>query len=155
MKKSLLLCLWLLMLGWLHAFSLSETVGDCAQRLKDAQVSFSKGELQYALMLIEGCALKADKVYTKEEALEAQTLLATLYEELRSHDDARKRMKTLLHDNPRYLPSEEADKMQLINLRNEFTVFPRITAGLEGGLTVPGVRAIKSYQIGQSTASQQ
>lgn len=80
MNRHLLLVLCLALGGIVRGVAQPLAAGDCAQRLQDAQVAFSKGELQSALTLIEACALSADEVYTKEEALQAQTLLATLYE---------------------------------------------------------------------------
>ena len=150
MRYFLVLCLFLLSGGLVVAQT--QPPKDCERRLAEAQTAFSKGELEQALQLIESCASHANDVFTKEEALIAQTLLATLYVELRQHANAQKRMTQLLRDNPRYMPSDEADKLQLINLRKEFKVFPRVSIGLELGTMLTHISDVGTHQIAQGNS---
>lgn len=126
---------------------------ECQNHLSLAEAVLEKGEILKALELIEDCALHAQEMFSPEDGLRALRLLAILYNETRQTQKAEQTMRTLLHRYPRFVPSEQSEKYQLVTPWSQYRVFPGLQFSVVGGAMLPRLHSLKTWQVTQGTSS--
>ena len=131
----------------------SQDIGSCAEKLKNAQALFLKGQVEQVPSMLSEC-LKSG--FNREESLSAYKLIiqAYLFEEKLAEADSI--MLQFLKINPEYQISP-TDHSSFVHLYNNFIVKPVVKISLHFGTNVPFLTSITSIttagEQGKSTYS--
>jgi hypothetical protein len=136
--------LWLftryILLLWLFPFAgYSQDAGSCAEKLKNAQALFEKGQVEQVPAMLSECMRSG---FTREESLSAYKLLiqSFLFEEKLEKADST--MLAFLKINPEYQISP-TDHSSFVHLYNNFLVKPVLQLTLHVGTNLPFISLIK------------
>lgn len=111
----------------------SQEIGTCAEKLKNAQSFFDKGQVDQIPSLLKDC-LKSG--FKKEESLTAYKLLIQTYLLNDKIEQADSTMYEFLKKNPEYLLSP-TDHSSFVYLFNNFKVKPVVQIGIHVGTNIP------------------
>jgi hypothetical protein len=117
----------------LSCSAFSQEAGTCAEKLKNAQSFFDKGQVEQIPSLLKDC-LKSG--FKKEEALAAYKLLIQTYLLSDKIEQADSTMFEFLKENPEYQLSP-TDHSSFVNLFNNFKVKPVLQMGIHVGTNLP------------------
>ena len=120
----------------------SKAQSDCTQTLRQARTTFDEGRIHELEARLSGCISNG---FNDEERTEAYRLLILSYIYLDETDKADKTMLDLLHDNPGFKISNEADPTELINLYSTFRTEPIFFWGGKVGANTTFVNVQKTY----------
>ncbi len=116
---------------------------DCALKLRQAQESYSSGQIEKIPDLILQCL---HTKFTREEKLQALKLLINAYIFDDNLQSAENYMKEFLKSFPEYTPTA-TDPAVFKNLMTEFDNTPRFSIGLFGGLNSSHAIILESYGV--------
>jgi hypothetical protein len=136
-----LVCTYLIFL--LPVIGYSQKEGSCAEKLKNAQALFIKGQVEQVPSMISEC-LKSG--FNREESLAAYKLLIQTYlfeDKLVKADSA---MFEFLKKNPEYELSP-TDHSSFVHLFNNFKVKPVVQISLHLGTNIPFLTSIDPKHI--------
>jgi hypothetical protein len=129
----LLRILFVALLGSISFIAYSQETGTCAEKLKNAQSYFDKGQVEQIPSLLKDC-LKSG--FKREEELTAYKLLIQTFLLNDKIEQADSTMYEFLKKNPEYLMSP-TDHSSFVYLFNSFKVKPVVQIGLHAGTNVP------------------
>lgn len=116
----------------------SQTTGTCADKLRDAQLLFAKGQVEQIPSLLTGC-LKAG--FKKEEEMAAYKLLIQAYLLNDKIDQADSTMLAFLKKNPEYQPGS-ADHSSFTYQFKRFSSEPFLKLGVHAGTSIPFLSSV-------------
>jgi Outer membrane protein beta-barrel domain len=128
----------LIFLGLNSVIGYSQEEGSCAEKLKNAQALFLKGQVEKVPSLLIECMKSG---FNREESLSAYKLLIQSYlfeEKLEAADSA---MLEFLKVNPEYQISP-TDHSSFVNLFNDFKVKPVVEISVHIGTNFPFLTSI-------------
>lgn len=143
----LLLCIFILLLSGEHL--ISQEAGSCAEKLKNAQSFFEKGQVDSVPVLLYDC-LKSG--FKNEEALTAYKLIIQTFllkDKLEQADSA---MLAFLRKYPEYQLSP-TDHSSFVNLYNDFKVTPFIQLAVHAGSNLPFLTFVTEHPTGGTPGS--
>jgi hypothetical protein len=130
--------LFSIILCFLPIIGNSQVTGSCAEKLKDAQTLFEKGQVEQVPSMLSDCMKSG---FTREESLAAYKLLiqSFLFEEKLEKADST--MLAFLKTNPEYQISP-TDHSSFVNLYNNFKVKSVVQITLHFGTNLPFLTGI-------------
>jgi hypothetical protein len=131
----ILFSIWLC---FLPILGYSQVTGSCAEKLKDAQTLFEKGQVEQVPSMLSEC-LKSG--FTREESLSAYKLLIQSYIFEEKQDLADSTMLAFLKTNPEYQISP-TDHSSFVHLYNNFKVKSVVQITLHFGTSLPFLTGI-------------
>jgi hypothetical protein len=129
----LLRILFVALLGSISFIAYSQETGTCAEKLKNAQSYFDKGQVEQIPSLLKDC-LKSG--FKREEELTAYKLLIQTFLLNDKIEQADSTMYEFLKKNPEYQLSP-TDHSSFVYLFNNFKVKPVVQIGIHAGTNVP------------------
>ncbi|MCX6326554.1 MAG: outer membrane beta-barrel protein [Bacteroidia bacterium] len=125
--------LYLVLLGFLPGIAYSQEAGSCAEKLKNAQSFFDKGQVEQVPPMLVECMKSG---FNREESLAAYKLLiqAYLFEDKLELADST--MLAFLKKNPEYQVSP-TDHSSFVHLFSNFNVKPVVHISLHLGTNIP------------------
>jgi len=130
MRHQLILMLFI---GFIPVAGLSQESGSCAEKLKNAQTLFDRGQVEQVAGLLSDCMKSG---FNREESLAAYKLIIQTYlfeDELQKADSA---MLDFLQRNPEYQLSP-TDHSSFVHLYNNFQVKPVVQISVHLGTNRP------------------
>lgn len=121
----------------------SQDVGSCAEKLKNAQALFSRGQVEQVPTMLSECMRSG---FTREEYLDAYKLLIQSYlfeDKLEKADSA---MLEFLKINPEYELSP-TDHSSFVHLFGNFIVKPVVQVSFHFGTNIPFVTSITDNSV--------
>jgi hypothetical protein len=124
---------YLVLFSFLPLIGYSQETGSCAEKLKNAQSLFLKGQVEQVPSMISECMKSG---FTREESLSAYKLLIQAYLLEEKLDLADSTMLAFLKTNPEYEISP-TDHSSFVHLFNNFKVKPVLKVSVHMGTSVP------------------
>lgn len=132
-RRSVMTSLIVLVILFLSRPVFSQDEGTCADKLKNAQLLFAKGQVEKIPSLLTGCL---NNGFKKEEEMAAFKLLIQSYMLDDKIDQADSAMLTFMKRNPEYQLST-TDHSSFIYLFNSFDSKPFFEIGIHAGISMP------------------
>ncbi|MCB9232720.1 MAG: PorT family protein [Bacteroidia bacterium] len=121
---------------------------DCSGRLNDARNDYQAGKLIDVIEKLSPCLKNKSSYTTSQERIQALRLVA-LAHLFRDEDVSAKHwMEEIFKENPLYEIDPEAESEEYVALFNSFLVQPRISLGINLGLTNPIFVVSRRYTVG-------
>jgi hypothetical protein len=131
------------LLGFLPVLAYTQESGSCAEKLKNAQSLFVKGQVEQVPSMLSEC-LKSG--FNREESLSAYKLIIQAYLLEDNLEMADSTMLTFLKKNPEYQISP-TDHSSFVHLFNNFTVKPVVQISVHLGSNVPFLTFINRNSV--------
>jgi len=129
--KRILFCFLILIIGE-RAYS---QISSCAQTLRLARSTYEQGRLHELPELLESCLKNTGASgFTKEQKVQAYTLLAMAYIYLEEPEKADDAMLNLLRTDPYFRPNPDVDPAEFIGLFSTFRTRPIYRLGVKFGI---------------------
>jgi hypothetical protein len=125
--------LYIVLLGFLPVIVYSQETGSCAEKLKNAQSLFDKGQVELVPSMLRECMKSG---FNREESLAAYKLLIQSYLFEDKLELADSTMLAFLKKNPEYQVSQ-TDHSSFVHLFNNFKVKPVVQISFHLGTNLP------------------
>jgi hypothetical protein len=145
--KRVLVCVLALFIG-VRTYA---QISSCAQTLRLARSTYEQGRLHELPALLESCLKNTGAGgFTKEQKVQAYTLLAMAYVYLEEPEKADEAMLNLLRTDPYFKPNPDVDPAEFIGLYNTFRTRPVYRLGVKFGIngTQPNVSSYNPISDG-------
>jgi hypothetical protein len=141
--------LYVLMICFLPYICSAQETSSCAEKLKNAQTLFEKGQVEQVPSMLSLC-LKSG--FTREESLLAYKLIIQAYLFEDKQETADSVMFAFLKANPEYKISS-TDHPSFVHLYNFFRVKPVVQISIHAGTNIPFLTNIKSGYVGEGNSN--
>ncbi|MFN8239234.1 MAG: outer membrane beta-barrel protein [Bacteroidales bacterium] len=142
-KSGLLRVVLFLLVSCPRSGLIAQVKESCAEKLREAQTLFEKGQTRQVEGMLAGCLRSGFK---KEEELAAYKLIIQTHVLNDQPAKADSAMLSFLRKNPEYKPSQ-TDHSSFIYLYNTFNVDPVIQFSVRAGLNVPFMTFVSDNSV--------